>query len=402
MAEADPAARQSTGTLYPSLCVVLVDPGLLTAPYDAALSAGLVANRVDPVWVTRRLRGGEDDELGETARPLFYPITDGPRRRHGSLWRALKGIEHFTGLRALEQMVASTRPGAVHYQWAMLPYLDLRTIERLRKTCPVVLTVHDIMPFNGKAVSRLQRSGIGRLWRGVDSMIVHTETGRDALISSGIDPGRVAVVPHGMLGKPALPVARMPRQERWRIVQFGRIQAYKGVDLLVEALGSLDAETRSRLSVTIAGEPQIDMRSVQNRAAALGLDSGTLDFRLKRHSRAEIDALFAEADTFVFPYRKIEASGVLYEVAPLRRWVIASRLGAFADLLGGPAGATMGSLVPVGDPPALASALTDSIGRVPEGDLSGAVPSWTEIGAKTRAVYAAATTMWERDTGAGR
>lgn len=377
--------------------VVLVDPGLFTAPYDAALSAGLTANNVKPSWATRWLRTGEEDELGDTAMPIFYPISDGPRRRSGKVWRAVKGIEHFLGLRTLLRQVTATRPDIVHFQWAMLPLLDVATIKQIRRVCPVVLTVHDLEAFNGKAVHPLQRRGIDRLWHTVDSLIVHTKAGRRTLIAAGIDGARIAVVPHGLLGRHTGVLERSPSLGRWRIVQFGRIQAYKGADLLVEALGQLDPVTRNRLSVTIAGEPQIDMVPIKRRAAALGLDAATLVFRLKRYSHVEMDALFADADAFVFPYRKIEASGVLYEIAPLRRWIIASRLGAFTELLGDKAGAKMGTLIAAGDPALLAAALKDSIDRVPAGNLSDTIPDWTVIGAKTCAVYAAATDQWNTD-----
>ena len=35
---------------------LLVDPSLFTAPYDAALTSGLVAAGVDPMWATRPQR----------------------------------------------------------------------------------------------------------------------------------------------------------------------------------------------------------------------------------------------------------------------------------------------------------------------------------------------------------
>jgi uncharacterized MnhB-related membrane protein len=38
----------------PSLSALLVDPSLFTAPYDAALTEGLVGAGVEPTWSTRR------------------------------------------------------------------------------------------------------------------------------------------------------------------------------------------------------------------------------------------------------------------------------------------------------------------------------------------------------------
>ncbi len=373
--------------------VVLVDPGLFTAPYDAALSAGLAANKLRPRWLTRGLRPGEEDELGTTARPLFYRNTDGARRRTGRLWQVAKGIEHGIGLRDMVGLIGTLPVDIVHFQWAMLPLLDSVAIGRLRRYCPVVLTVHDTTPFNGKAVNPLQRHGFERVLRSVDRLIVHTAEGRAVLVAQGLDPARIAVIPHGLLSTASIAEPAVAGS-RWRIVQFGKLQDYKGADVLIEALGQLSPGVRARLSVVLAGEPFIDTAPLLARAAALQLDPPTLEFRLHRHSKAEMDALLVSADAFVFPYRAIEASGVLYDVAPRRRWIVASDLGAFRELIGN--GGDAGTLVAPGDTNALASALSASIGQRPTRDISAAVPSWTEIGAMTVQAYEQATLAWHR------
>lgn len=375
--------------------MLLVDPSLFTAPYDAALSAGLEANGLKPCWATRGLRSGEEDDLGLSRRAsFFYPLSDGARRRTGGPWRAIKGLEHALGLRSL---VRRTREGAfdlVHYQWALLPALDLRAIRSLRRTRPVVMTVHDTTPFNGKDVPRAQRDGFGAVLRAVDRLIVHTARGRDALIAEGIDAGRIAVVPHGLLAG-ATTRADTRADGRWRIVQFGKIQRYKGVDVLIEALGLLAADDRARMQVIVAGEPMIDMVPLVARAEALGLASGTLEFRLHRHLQAAMDAVLAEADAFVFPYRVIDASGVLLLVAAANKWMVASDLGSFAELIGTDGGA--GALVPPGDAAALAAALVGSIGRRPTRSAGAGVPDWTQIGAMTLAVYEDAAAAWSAE-----
>jgi glycosyltransferase involved in cell wall biosynthesis len=365
--------------------VLQVDPSLFTAPYDAALSSGLVLQDVHPVWATRRLRAGEEDLLApyRTAR-FFYPRTDGPARRTGPVWKAVKGIEHGLGLRRLARLARGRGPDGVdlvHFQWAALPLLDARAIARLRRRVPVVLTVHDIVPFNGRRVSPLQRGGYDAVLAQADRLIVHSAEGRDALIARGLAPDHVHVVPHGLL--PLMDVPAEPRDARWRILLFGRLQAYKGADLLVEALGRLDPGTRARLDVLVAGEAMIDVTPLLERAALLGLGT-SFTLRPGRLSEAEMAALLRSADAFVFPYRAIDASGVLHQVAELDRWIIASDLGAFRAMLDG---RQAGALVPAGDADGLADAIVASIGRRPARGPATDVPDWIDIGARTRAIY---------------
>jgi glycosyltransferase involved in cell wall biosynthesis len=376
----------ATGRVAP-LRVLQVDPSLFTAPYDAALSSGLVTQDVRPVWATRRLRDGEEDLLApyHTER-FFYPRTDGPARRTGGFWKGVKGVEHWLGLRRLARMaggrgLSDGRVDLVHFQWAALPLLDARAIAGLRSRVPVVMTVHDIVPFNGRQVSALQRSGYDAVLAQADRLIVHTIEGRDALIARGLAPDRIHVVPHGLL--PLIDVPAEPRDDRWRVLLFGRLQAYKGADLLVEALGRLDPAVRAKLDVLVAGEAMIDLAPILERAAALGLgDSFTM--RPGRLSEAGMAALLRSADAFIFPYRAIDASGVLHQVAELGRWIIASDLGAFRAMI---EGTDAGALVQPDKAEALAEAIAASIGRRPGERPAVGVPDWAEIGARTRSVY---------------
>jgi glycosyltransferase involved in cell wall biosynthesis len=376
--------------------VVLVDPSLFTAPYDACLSDGLASAGLDPLWVTRDLRPGEGDDLrGRSVRRLFYPFSDGANRARGQRWRQLKGAEHLIGLVRLLGIVRRCRPLVVHVQWGLIPRADRMAIERMRATCPVVVTVHDVEPFNGKDVSSAQRSGFTAMLAAADRLIVHTARGREALIESGLKADRIAVIPHGPLPVPASdshPTARADR--RWTIVQFGKIQAYKGVDLLVEALGRLPADARARLRVIVAGEPQIDAEPLRRRAAALGLDD-VIEWRLAYLDDAAIGDLLREADAFVFPYRTIEASGAFLMIAGLGKWIVASDLGAFSEAIGH--GGDAGALVAPGDIDALAAALAGSIDRRPTRSLGDAIPDWPVIGRMTADVYDQARRAWRAE-----
>jgi glycosyltransferase involved in cell wall biosynthesis len=372
------------------LKVLQVDPSLFTAPYDAALSRGLRTSGIDVVWASRSLRPGEEDALRDLRRPLFYRWTDGPRRRSGSLWKLLKGVEHGLGLAGLAKLADRSGIDLVHFQWALVPRLDRHAIGWLRRRRPVVWTVHDVTPLNGARSGGAQVSGFDDLLGAVDALIVHMPTGKQALVERGVPADRVHVVPHGMLPLPsAVPEARRPG--RWRLVLFGRLQAYKGADVAIEALGRVPATAREGIELVIAGEPMIDVEPLRRRISALGLDAN-VDLRPQRLDETAMASLLRSADAFVFPYRTIEASGVLHLVAELGGWIIASDLGCFRALLGTDAGA--GELVPPGDADALADAITRSVGMSPSSAPASDLPDWNRIGLMTRAVYQAAFDSW--------
>lgn len=364
-----------------TLNCLLIDPSLFTAPYDGALNAGLQANGVNPVWLTRHLRSNEAEEIpSANVRPIFYGFTDGARRRHGQQWRVLKGLEHIAGLRRMAK-IARRGFDVVHFQWTVLPRIDIRAMNAMRRHVPVLLTVHDTTPFNGKAVNRMQVDGLEEVLRLVDALIVHTDAGRETLREQGIDAARIHIVPHGPLHLRGSG-AENRRAGLWRIVMFGRLQDYKGLDVLIEAAGMLDPETLDRIEIIIAGEPMIDLAPHMARIAALGLQD-VFEFRPHRFDDDAMAALLHSADTFVFPYHAIESSGVLFLVAGLGKWMVASDLGSFRTMI---ADGENGTLVEPGNPERLAAALRNSMDR----EVVGApplAPGWVEIGGMTRHIY---------------
>ncbi|MCX7279685.1 MAG: glycosyltransferase [Burkholderiales bacterium] len=369
------------------LNVLLVDPSLFTAPYDAALSEGLVAAGVSPMWATRPTRKGDRQELPiEQTYPFFYRRVDEATWIPGKLKAVAKGIAHAAGLATLLWKIKTTRPDVVHVQWIVVPPLDALAMTLFRRMCPLVLTVHDTVPFNGQNMSWMQRYGHDQPTKIAHRVVVHTQSGKQALVARGVDAHKIAVIPHGPL---RLAVQAPPRPEsavrdaRWTFVLFGEIKPYKGFDILIDAVHCLPEAVRQQMRVIVAGRPRMDIAPLLARVTELGLDA-QFDLRLQRQSEEEMAVLFDDADCFVFPYRQIDASGVYFLVKPLGKWLIASHVGIFAEDM---VPDLDGALVPSNDAAALAEemhlAIVQKSRRAPM-EISG---SWQGIGHTTRELY---------------
>jgi glycosyltransferase involved in cell wall biosynthesis len=381
--------------------VLLVDPSLYTAPYDAALTQGLIAAGVQPAWMTRPVRRGDRAELPpERTDAFFYRRTDQAAWVPQSLRPVLKGFAHLAGIARLLWKIRRTRPDLVHVQWVVVPVLDIAAMALIRRWCPLVLTVHDTVAYNGQKMSWLQHLGHKLPAKLAHHVIVHTRSGGERLLRHGVPPERLCVIPHGPLALAVSAAAPAARDPRFTLVLFGEIKPYKGLDVLIEAVAALAPPVRRQLRVVVAGRPRMDMAPAMSRIAALGL-SEHFELRLKRLPEEEMAALFAEADGFVFPYRQIDASGVYCLVKPLGKWLIASRVGIFAEDMDGEA---HGALVPPEDVPALAQALQHAIAERPRGSVPGPGHSWSDIGCATRALYERARAEFDarRSTRRGR
>lgn len=365
----------------------VLDPSLFTIPYCEALVGALGRRGADATLVGRPLRPGEVRPR-VPFEPSFYRRSDSLPRRIGKPGMALKALEHCTDL---ARFALGRRPAATvaHFQWLPFPLADYAGLRLCRSRGPVVVTVHDTTPFNGTPSSVLQLRGFTAALGLADRLIVHTRTGLEKLVASGLDRARLRCIPHGPLGD-FTDIPPPPRAGPMTLVAFGKIRPYKGIDLLIEALAMLSTEDRQALRVVVAGEAMMDVAPLRAQIAAARLE-GTVELRLGHLSDEAMRELFAEASGFAFPYREIEASGVLFLVQGLRRWMVASRLGAFAETI---RDGESGRLVPPGDVPALAQALRECARQRPRPPAAAPVTSWDTIAEATLATYQEALQDW--------
>jgi glycosyltransferase involved in cell wall biosynthesis len=368
------------------LRVWLVDPSLFTAPYDAALTDGLLAADVEPMWAVRPVRPGDRQEIAsEHVDAFFYRHVERMSFVPSKLRALAKGMGHALGLARLVFRVLKQRPDAVHFQWLVVPPLDSLAIVAIRSFVPVLLTVHDTVPFNGEYVSFWQNLAFDLPLKLSDGIVVHTHAGRETLLRRGVADSKVSVIPHG-----PLPLHGVPRPQsvegaangRFTFTLFGELKTYKGIDVLVEALGMLPASVRANAHFIVAGRPRMDLSKLRARIAQLGLNQ-TIELLAQRLSEQEMTELFARSDCFLFPYRQIDASGVYFLVKSLGKWLIASNIGIFAEDVRH----EQGELVPVEDARALADAIARAIAQRPKPEPVEPGLAWALIGEKTRALY---------------
>lgn len=382
--------------------VALVDPSLFTLPYDNALARGLQAAGHDVRLYGKAPMGGEADLATDILHRHFYRSLDGAlwKRAPKPVFRAAKGMSHLAGMRSFCAAMERWQPDVIHFQWLPLPAVDSWFLRRLKRIAPVVITVHDTMPFNGAPGSSLQSLGAFSALRHFDALIVHTEKGRELVAGHVGQAERVRCIPHGLLHEGDVDQAAadgaMDRISRapdapTTFLLFGKIKPYKGLDVLIRALAALDTDMRERCRVRVVGKAYMDMQPLLDLAARNGV-ADRIDYDLRFVSTTELNQIFHSADVLVFPYRQIEASGVLMTAIAVGKPVIATRMGAAEELFGDGKG---GFLIPSDDPLALAKAMRSFIGSRDlvascadhVRHLRDAIPDWAEIGRMTTRTY---------------
>jgi len=278
------------------------------------------------------------------------------------------GVETFSGIASMAVSFLSWRrfariarfakefaPHVIYYPGghAWKPVLDLI----LPRNALTVLTIHDPELHHGED-SLAHRVFNASNRAHVDGFVLLNRAQSTPYATRyGIEPSRIAVIPHGIFDE-ELQARRAPEQVPsiahlaplvGRFLLFaGRIQRYKGIDVLVDAYGRVDPACR--LPLVIAGSGEF---SAQEKA---GIEAGGSDVSVVNQwlSSVEIATLVDAARFVVLPYTSATQSGVIPLASAFGTPAIASDTGGLAEQV---RDGVTGLLVPPNDPAALAGAI---------------------------------------------
>jgi glycosyltransferase involved in cell wall biosynthesis len=181
---------------------------------------------------------------------------------------------------------------------------------------------HNVLPHERKPYDEpLMR----RLLRRVDGILVHSAPQADAAQSLAGTPVTTAeMAPH--FPERAAGATASQTEVRRRLLFFGMVRPYKGLDVLLRALAAGPPD----VSLTVAGEFWSDVSETQALIDSLGLGD-RVDLRPGYVPAADIPGLFAAADALVLPYRSATASQNVEMAFSYGLPAIVTRTGTLAD-----------------------------------------------------------------------
>lgn len=371
--------------------VAMIDPSLFTGRYDDGLCEGLAQAGLDVTLFARPMRNTDAIvPKGYNYAPRFFRKSERLRSflGEGRAFRVTKAVEY--GATCLSGSVHGiANADVVHVQWLPLAPADRILLRRLAGRVPLVHTVHNAQAYHADA--GVQASGYRALLDRFDALVVHGATTLEALEAQGVDRARIHILPHPpMQMADAMPndLAAVPDAIYPRILFFGTIRPYKGVDLLLEACLSLWREGR-QFELALAGKPFMDIAPMVEAVRQAGFgDHLVMDLGFLREQR--LDAHLRKADILAFPYRHIDSSGAFLSALHYGKAMVASDAGMFAALPD-----DVAARVPVGNVPAFAQALLPLIESAAIRQAAGAramaygrtMGDWKDMALQTAAIY---------------
>lgn len=205
--------------------------------------------------------------------------------------------------------------------------LDLLMRAALRRArVPMAVVVHDADPHPGDGYPML--FALNRaLVRRADGVVVLTDHVAARLRAQGVlRPG----VPLVRAGHPPFAFGPAPPTRAHggplRVLSFGRLLPYKGLDLLAEALRRLGR--RPEMTVRVVGQgPESAALAALRALSGVCVENRWVE-------EAEIGVLIGWADLLVLPYREASQSGVAAAALAAGRSVLSTRVGGLVEQLG--------------------------------------------------------------------
>lgn len=203
-------------------------------------------------------------------------------------------------------------------------------------------------------IKLLRRSPWGRIFWGwikkVDAVVSVCSQSSRELLSEGFPGARIVEIPNGVDLSTFVPHPSRPAREVRTITFVGRLDAYKGVAVLLEAFkGVLSQLTNLRLLIVGTGP---DATLLKETAGAMELE-GRVHFRGREE---DVLSVLGDTDIFVLPTLSEGMSNVLLEAMACGLPVVATAVGGNSDLI---SHRCNGMLVPPADPQALREALVE-------------------------------------------
>lgn len=224
---------------------------------------------------------------------------------------------------SLSAFVSKLSPDVIHASG----FLNIRHLFfLLRNKWKTLLTVHDAFPHSGENSAKVRRKRALNYFF-IKNVLLLNRTQKDDFVNDGHADKRVFVSSLGTYDYLQTYKKNVPRDETFRILFFGRVSKYKGLEYLLPAFEMMLNKGYVNCELLIAG-------------------SGTFWFDIERYRKlaqvkiinrfipnTELVELLQNTSVVVCPYTDATQSGVIMTAFAIGRTVVATNVGGLPEMV---------------------------------------------------------------------
>ncbi|WP_326511621.1 glycosyltransferase family 4 protein [Clostridium intestinale] len=255
-----------------------------------------------------------------------------------SLSKIKKAINYIKTWRYIVKKCEKEDIDLIHVQWFILSPIDWLYLKKLNsKGVKIVVTVHDILPFNQKFYDYKYHKKIYEL---ANKIIVQAQINKEKIIKlfDGLD-NKVVYIPHGNFvnyakqinKKEARDYLNLP-QDKKIILFFGQIKKVKGLDYLLNAMVKIN-KIRDDIILVIAGKVWEDKFDKYRKIIDDNKLTNVVRCDIKYIPDNDISYYYSACDLNALPYLNVYQSGVIQLAYAHRKPVVASDIPSFREVV---------------------------------------------------------------------
>ncbi len=247
---------------------------------------------------------------------------------------------------------------------SLLAYPLIKTLLNSPKELKVIYTLHDPKPHDEK-ISMVAKVIKGNFLRKLFKLSTNHQEfylhlhSAELLKDCPSNIGNVIVHPHP-LPKTIVEKKQRKKNSKIRFGFLGRIEAYKGLDILYEAFKNLQHYDiiRENVELDIVGRGEIDIKKWEELSLPVNLV-------IRMVSDEEFHKHMASLDCLILPYKKASQSGVGYLALAYGIPIIATDTGGLPEIIS-QSKSNLSKLVPLNNEKELTRAILEFINKIDE------------------------------------
>lgn len=253
--------------------------------------------------------------------------------------KAKKLINYIKSYKAIYKELCNGNYNILHTQWLIFSPVDYYYLKKIKRKLDIrlVVTIHDILPFNQKFYDFTYHK---RIYTLADRVIVQAENNVkrfDELFPELA--GKEKMIPHGHFLEYAEIVDKLDARKKLQIpgnkfvfLFFGQIKKVKGVGVLLEAFSKIYQSYPNSLLVIAGSVWKDDFSQYQEIIDKHNMNNSVItDIRYIPDN--EVKDYYAASDCCVLPYLDVYQSGVIQLCYAHQKPVIATSIGAFKEVV---------------------------------------------------------------------
>lgn len=278
-----------------------------------------------------------DEKKYEGKDVVSYDYFEGTTSKERSKFE--KTVTYIKAWKKILNLCKENKIDILHVQWFILSPVDLYFIRIIKGMgIKIVVTVHDILPFNEKFYDYKSHRKIYNL---ADKIIVQAKPNIERINSLFDDISKkVTYIPHGNFINHATIISKDEARDLLGIDKnkkvllfFGQIKKVKGLDILIKAFNEIIKNNDiDDILLIIAGKVWGDDFSVYEELIN-EIDSSKFRCDIKYIPDEQIAWYYCSADINILPYREVYQSGVVHLSYAYEKPVIATNIGSFPEVI---------------------------------------------------------------------